>query len=408
VVVVCDSNTYMAAGQRVCEIVRAANRDLLDPFLFEDHNLYADYSLAERLQTFLGNTDAIPVAVGSGTINDLTKLAAHLCGRPYMVVGTAASMDGYTAFGASITRDGYKQTISCPAPLAVVVDLDIIAHAPPGMNVAGYADLLAKIPAGADWILADAAGAEAIDTAAWELVQDNLRQWVGNPAAVRRGDRAALAKLVEGLIMTGLGIQRASSSRPASGAEHQFSHLWDMQRHTHRGTAPMHGQQVAIGTLTSAAMHERVFMMEADDLATDEATIRARWPRWENIEQAIENDFSAATLAKQVIKQSRDKYLDPSALAKRLQQLHQNWPSTRSRLRAQLLPTARLQEMLAAAGAPHRPEEIGISRNRLHASTRQAQRIRSRYTVLDIITEAGWWRPCVDNLFAPGGYWHEG
>ena len=75
-----------------------------------------------------------------------------------MVVGTAASMDGYTAYGASITKDGNKQTFDCPAPLGMVLDSNIAAAAPAKLSASGYADLIAKIPAGADWMLADAVG----------------------------------------------------------------------------------------------------------------------------------------------------------------------------------------------------------------------------------------------------------
>src|SRR5205823_5255621 len=99
----------------------------------------------------------------SGSINDLTKLASHQLNRPYMCVATAASMDGYAAFGASITRNGIKDTFACPAPRMVLADLEILSAAPPELNAAGYADLLAKVTAGADWILADAVGAERID-----------------------------------------------------------------------------------------------------------------------------------------------------------------------------------------------------------------------------------------------------
>ena len=103
----------------------------------------------------LKKTDAIPVAVGSGVINDLTKLTAHRCGRRYMCVGTAASMDGYTAYGASITYQGNKQTFDCPAPYGMALDPRIAAKAPKAMSASGYADLIAKIPAGADWMIAD-------------------------------------------------------------------------------------------------------------------------------------------------------------------------------------------------------------------------------------------------------------
>ena len=113
-----------------------------------------------QLEAALRPHDAIPVAVGSGTVNDLTKLASHRTGRPYLCVATAASMDGYTAFGASITCQGNKHHFPCPAPAAVVADLDLLSAAPGSMNAWGYADLMAKVPAGADWMVADAVGAE--------------------------------------------------------------------------------------------------------------------------------------------------------------------------------------------------------------------------------------------------------
>jgi len=405
VVVVADQNTFVAAGERVCEILKAAGREVLTPFVFEEEELHADYDQAEILQQFLAGNQAVPVAVGSGTINDLTKLAAHQCDRPYMVVGTAASMDGYTAFGAAITKGGYKQTISCPAPVAVVVDLDVIAAAPSNMNAAGYADLIAKVPAGADWLVADALGVEAIHTEAFGFVQTHLREWVSNPSGVRKGDASALLGLSEGLIMTGIGMQRAESSRPASGADHQFSHLWDMQNHTYQGATPMHGCKVAIGSIASTVMYERFLAMKDSELKTDESSIRAYWPTWEQVEQSIRDTFPDASLAEQVVKQSRDKYLDATALAKRLQYLEENQDAICSKIEKQIIPSGKLRQMLADAGAPHEPEEIGIDRQRLLASHAQAKMIRSRYTVLDLVSEAGWWIACVDDSFKAGGFW---
>ena len=405
VVVVADQNTYAAAGREVCEILRAAGREVLDPFVFEEDELHADYGQVEILQQFLAGNQAVPVAVGSGTINDLAKLASHQCDRPYMVVGTAASMDGYTAYGAAITKGGYKQTISCPAPVAVVVDLNVIADAPSNMNAAGYADLIAKVPAGADWLVAEALGVEPIHTEAFGFVQTHLREWVSNPSGVRSGEASALLGLAEGLIMTGVGMQRAQSSRPASGADHQFSHLWDMQGHTFEGTTPMHGCKVAIGSIASTVMYEQVLAMDAGELKTDEASIRAYWPEWKEVEQAIRDTFPDASLAGQVVKQSRDKYLDAGELAKRLQCLEENWDGICGQIKKQIIPAAELRQMLADSGAPHEPEEIGIDRERLHASHAQARMIRSRYTVLDLVAEAGWWTPCVVDSFKEGGFW---
>ncbi len=274
-VIVADERTYAAAGADVRESFRRAGHACEETFLFGP-DLYAEHSFVERLQEALATSRAIPVAVGSGTINDLTKLVAHRLGRPYLVVATAASMDGYTAYGASITYRGSKQTFDCPAPRAVLADLDVIAQAPRGMNAAGYADLFAKGVAGADWILADAAGVEPIDRAVWSTVQDFLPSWVDSPGGVARAEPACLRRLVVGLMMSGFAMQAARTSRPASGADHQFSHLWDMQHHAHNGAAPSHGFKVGIGTLASLELYEVLLRRDLDRLDIDAAL--ARWP----------------------------------------------------------------------------------------------------------------------------------
>ena len=92
----------------------------------------------------------------------------------------------------------------------------------------GYGDLSGKVPAGGDWIIADALGIEAIDDVAWPLVQDGLRGWLSHPERIAAGDRAALEGLFAGLTVVGLAMELHGSSRPASGADHQIAHLWEM------------------------------------------------------------------------------------------------------------------------------------------------------------------------------------
>src|SRR5690349_4367974 len=197
-VIVADTNTFEAAGRAVHDAFHEKNQSL-EPFIYTDPNLYAEYKFVEELQEWLKNHDAIPVAVGSGTINDLTKLAAHEVGRPYMCVATAASMDGYTAFGASITQIGSKQTFFCPAPRAVVADLDIIRAATGDMNSWGYTDLVAKVTAGADWMLSDALGAEPVHAGAWKIIQPGLRELISDPGGVPARRPESISRLVEGL-----------------------------------------------------------------------------------------------------------------------------------------------------------------------------------------------------------------
>src|SRR5512145_2578071 len=244
-VVVADATTFAVAGEEIHQRLGARGRTVFEPIVFPSQPmLYADYRHVLALEDKLRGNSIIPVAVGSGTLNDITKLAAHHCGKPYMVVATAASMDGYTAFGAPITRDGFKQTFSCPAPRVVVADLDILVHAPLQMTAAGYADLLGKVTAGGDWLISDALAIEPLDPQAWSLVQDSLASWTASPRLLQSGDRQAIEHLIEGLIVVGVAMQIHRSSRPAAGCEHQFSHLWEMQEQTHGVVS--HGFKVGV------------------------------------------------------------------------------------------------------------------------------------------------------------------
>jgi len=402
-VIIADKNTFGAAGQAVLSQLKADGINYREPFILSDQNLYAEHKFVEQLEARLKTDDAIPIAVGSGTLNDLTKLAAHRCDRSYLCVATAASMDGYTAFGASITHNGSKQTFTCPAPKCVVADLDVICAAPPEMNAWGYADLVAKVTAGADWLVADALGAEPIHEQAWAIVQGRLRELVADPAGIKRNDPKALSHLVEGLMLGGFAMQAAKSSRAASGAEHQFSHLWDMQHHTHYGKAPSHGFKVGIGTLAVTALYEYLLRQPLESFDVERAC--ATWPDEASREARIRELFEDPELATVALQETRAKSVSATDLQKQLEHVRSLWPGLRERLRAQLLPFAQLKLMLAASGAPVEPEQIGISRERLRRSFEQAWFIRRRFTVLDLTVRLGLLQDALEHIFGPSGRW---
>lgn len=401
-ILVADGNTYEAAGRDAEASFARENRALRKPFVFGSH-ISANMECVQELVAALQDHDAIPVAVGSGTINDLTKLAAHKTNRPYMVVGTAASMDGYSAYGASITVAGSKDTIDCPAPRAVLADLDVIALAPREMNAWGYGDLMAKVVAGADWILADAAGAEAIDPPIWDTVQGLLRSWLGSPDGIAVGDPECLKHLVHGLVMSGFAMQACLNSRPASGAEHQFSHLWDMQHHTFEGKTPSHGFKVGIGVLASLALYADLLRRDLHKIDID-AAVRG-WPSLEKLEQNASKLFEVEGLRKRAIEETRAKYVAGDALRMQLTRLKENWTEVRLRLIEQLIPFAELREMLRRAGCPTEPTQIGISPARLRLSYEQCCYMRRRFTILDVMQRLGIFDEALENIFGPKGPW---
>ncbi|MBI5769903.1 MAG: sn-glycerol-1-phosphate dehydrogenase [Verrucomicrobia bacterium] len=397
-VVVADRQTMAVAGDAVRASLVAAGLEGAPPFVFDDPGLYAEYRFVEQLEAALRTHDAIPVNVGAGTLNDLAKLAAHRVGRAYMCVATAASMDGYTAFGASITFRGAKQTFDCPAPRAVVADTEVIRRAPPWMTASGYADLLAKVTAGADWILADALGVEPIDLRAWSIVQGGLREALADPAGARAGAAGAITPLIEGLMLGGFAMQWSKSSRPASGAEHQFSHLWDMEHHTHNGEAPSHGFKVGVATAAITAFYEQILQQPFERLDVERCV--AQWPVVEAVEAETRAMFARDDFVATAVTEMRAKHVTADALRAQLVRLREVWPETRARLAAQLLPHVEVVRRLRAVGAPVESEEIGITRTRLRESFRRAQRIRRRFTVLDLAVRTGTLEPALDGLFA--------
>jgi glycerol-1-phosphate dehydrogenase [NAD(P)+] len=386
---VADPNTLVAAGREVYAALRAAGVAVVQPHVFEKPP-HAELAAAETVREILKTRDAVAVAVGAGSINDICKLASDPLGAGYLCVATAASVDGYASHGAPMTSGGFKKTVPCRAPLGIVADVGVLRRAPYELTASGYADLMAKVTGGADWIIADAlgAGGEPIHAVAWSLVQEPLSGWLNHPRELKEGDPGAFEGLFEGLALSGFAMQAAQSSRPASGCEHMFSHVWEMAGlRKPDGSEPSHGFKVGIGTLAALAAMERLFEtpFTRDDI--DEAV--ARYPAWAERERQIRRLFGDGEVGDRVLAESRAKHLEPGALRQRLADVAERFGELRERVDGQLMPWMRMREMLRCAGCPVAPGEIGLSAARCGATVIAAQMIRSRYTVLDLAYETG-------------------
>lgn len=379
--VVADKNTWKAAGEKVCAAFVAAGIPT-EKFLFEEDEFHADWDHIEVLDKVLDESGAVAVSVGSGTINDLCKLCSHHHGRSYFTIPTAASVDGYTSFGASITYQNSKQTFDCPAPIAVLADIDVIAAAPKAMTAAGYADLAAKIPAGGEWMIADMVGAEPIIPEAWHVLQDDLDALLSDPEGVAAGNPEAIGGLFEGLILSGFAMQAARSSRPASCCDHLFSHILDMTHHRYKGKFVSHGFQVAIGTLTMCRVFEKFYRVDVEGIDIDKCV--EEWPTLEQ-EQAraleIFKDFPAPRLGYDNITK---KYSSPEKVREELEALKREWPALKPRLQAQVWPYEKMKKCFRTVGAPCEPEDIGVSAEWVSSVFPVVQLMRYRYNLLDL------------------------
>jgi len=403
-IVIADENTWEVAGRDVQKSLDDASVESFAPFVFEGKDFYAEWRHVETLREHLQGVDAIAVAVGSGVINDTVKYVSYLIGRRYMCVGTAALKDRFTAYGSSITKDGNKQTFDCPAPLGFILDSAVAASAPKELAASGYADLIAKIPAGADWMIADAVGSEKIDPFAWDLVQNGLKESLSDPAAVFSGDVDKTQALADGLLMSGFAMQAIQSSRPASGTEHQYSHCWDMEDLCFGGKHVSHGFKVGIGTLISTAEIEFLLEKGMDNVNID-ACVDA-WKTWEEMEDEIRGVLAGKPghIARAIV-ETKGKYVDKEGLRRQLETLKAAWPELSLRIRSQIIPFEQVRENLRLVGAPYEPEMIGVSRERFRKTVSYIPYMRGRFTNIDVIYRLGWMDEFMDRMFGKGGVW---
>lgn len=401
-VVVADCNTWRVAGEEVFSHLQAAGVPC-SKYLIPDEHFHAEWKYVEMVDDLLDRTGAIAVSVGSGVINDLCKLASAHHNQSYLTVATAASVDGYTSFGASITFQGLKQTFECPAPVALVADLDVIAAAPKEMTAAGYADLAAKNPCGAEWMIADLFGTEPIHPDAWHVLQDVLDEMLSAAEGVAAGDKKAIALLFEGLTLSGIAMQAARSSRPASCTDHLFSHYLDMTGHRHNGELQSHGFQVAIGTLTMCAFFDEFLKLDLSGL--DIGKCVESWPTLEQEEARARAIFDGFVDPELGVRAIDVKYADKEGVCKQLTLVRDNWPALREQYRKQVYPFDKMQKLFRIVGAPTDPADIGLSRAKLKEIVHYTQLMRYRINLLDLAKRAMIYDDLVERVFGKGGAW---
>lgn len=388
--IVADENTMAAVGCLCRDRFAEAGIEVRDALIFPASPvLHADVAHVERIKNaFASDADAtIPVSVGAGTINDLVKYAATVLAVPYFCVPTAASVDGYTSYGAALLEHGYKKTFDCAAPRVVAADAAVLAAAPAYLSSSGFGDLASKIIAGSDWIIAEAAGRggapdaswEPIDPTAWAMTQNMLRDYLRRSETAREGDADAVAALFEALAITGFSMQHLRSSRPVSGCEHLYSHVWEMLDLSVDGAPVTHGHKVAIGTLLATALTETIF-------ASSEPPASRQTPPPSRIEREkeVRAAFKGMPAADDVTAIALEKLPSAADLARLHALIASEWPKLRAKVLGRLMPYAELRATLQRAGCPITAEQIGLTRADAIATARRAQMIRNRYTALDL------------------------
>jgi glycerol-1-phosphate dehydrogenase [NAD(P)+] len=201
--------------------------------------------------------DAI-VGIGGGGTLDVAKYAAGSLGLPFVSVATTLTHDGLASPVAVLESGGRKGSFGVHLPLAVIVDLDFVRRSPVRHTRSGIGDAVSNLSAIADWELAVRERGEPIDGLAVTLARTAAE------ALVQRDDpvdsETFLTALAEGLLLSGISMSAAGSSRPCSGACHEISHAIDA---LYPGTG-YHGEQVAVGALFASFLRGDAVLERTD------------------------------------------------------------------------------------------------------------------------------------------------
>ena len=251
-----DNHTFAAAGRRVEDLLQQGGI----PYhihLFESKAPLVpnEYALGSALAAMEAEDDLL-LAVGSGTLNDLTKYLSARTGIPYVIAATAPSMDGYASTVAPLILDGVKTTLPAVYPAAILTDVEILKDAPMPMLTAGFGDIIGKYTALCDWRLSCELFGEYYCEEAVTLMEQALEKCAGNAKALAQRDPAAVEAVTEALILSGVAMGLVGNSRPASGAEHHMAHYWEMDALRRGEEHPLHGNAVGASAVISASLYE--------------------------------------------------------------------------------------------------------------------------------------------------------
>lgn len=384
-----DENTWEVAGKRLAEVLDNAGQawtryDVVAPNP-ADTPMCDDAAVLAFEEVLKASGCVAGVAVGSGTINDIVKLACHRVGQPMACIGTAPSMNGYTSGIAAVLSEGVKTTVACRAPVVVIADLDVMAESPYRMICSGLGDLMSKPVSNADWQLSACLNDSFHSDEAMAIIETGAAMLEGVAPKLPARDREAIGGLVNSLMLSGLAMSVAGSSSPASGGEHLISHFVDMTGIAFDLPTDFHGCQVGVGTLTTAFLYEQLMALTPADIDIDACVARLQpWPTYrESLVERFGPLFDA------VVKHAEQAYPSADVLRARLTRLVKDWDQVVGSVSRTLRTKNSLEAELLEAKCPVRYSELNVDRKRALAAITDSKDIRNRYTILHLAWELG-------------------
>lgn len=363
---ICDTNTFKAT-----EEIMEGIYDRCQVLTLEARGLHADNRAVEIVENNMDQDIDLILAVGSGTVHDISRYIAFHYRIPFISVPTAASVDGFVSNVAAMTWHGLKKTMPAAAPLAVFADSRIFAHAPARLNASGVSDLMGKYVCLADWKISHLLTGEYYCETIAEMEEKALRTVRSCLRSIGSGDEESCEKLMYALILSGLAMQMVGNSRPASGAEHHLSHLWEMEVINPHLDA-LHGEKVSVGTMLVLKEYKKISRAISED--------RCFVKPYEGPEmELLESSFGRKGLLQGILEENSPEPLlevEPARLRQNLGKIKD--------ILEDLPGEEEMAHMLDKAGCKKSVEDIGLGEEIIPRSLDLAPYVRRRLTLLRI------------------------
>ncbi len=384
-----DVNTDEAAGKAVCALLDQAGVGY-EKFVFPDEALKpCEQSVGAAMMRWKADCDGV-IAVGSGVLNDIGKIISNVAKVKYLIVATAPSMDGYASASSSMDVDGLKVSLASRCADVIVGDTDILKNAPMRMLKAGVGDMLAKYVSLAEWRIAHEITGEYYCPRVAELVRTALNKCVENSAGLLRREEKAVEAVFEGLVIGGIAMAYAGVSRPASGVEHYFSHVWDM-RGLELGTpVELHGIQCALGTYVAAKLYDQVKRVTPDKNRAKSYVAAFDKEAWRKNLLSFLGKSGQTMIA---LEEKEGKY-DKVKHAERLNIILQKWQDIIRILQEELPSGAEIGNILDQIELPKSPSVIGVDGDCLRQTFVATKDIRDKY----VLSRLAWDLGIIDEL----------
>ncbi len=384
VFVIADKNTFAAAGEKTCKILEE-NEIKVFSYIFKKDCLEPnEENVGLAIMNFNRECDVV-IGVGSGVINDISKIVANVTGKPYIIVATAPSMDGYASATSSMTMDGLKVSLNSKCVDVIIGDLDILCNAPIKMMLSGLGDMLAKYVSICEWRISNIINGEYYCEDIANLVRESLKKCVDNADGLLKRNEDAVKAVFEGLVICGAAMKFAGISRPASGIEHYFSHIWDM-RGVELGTpVELHGIQCAIGTLLAIRYYERIKAFVPDKQKAIDYVKNFDFAKWSDALRAFLGKGAEAMIA---LEEKEQKY-DTEKHAQRLETIIEKWNIIVETIDEELPTANEIENILDLIGAPKTMAEIGLDKAILPMTFKASKDIRDKYVLSRLAWDLG-------------------